>query len=92
MRPELELIQTIEQYLSNQLSAVERASFEDRMQDDPSLQEDVELQEELLDGLENLELKSDVEKSFDKFQFGKTLNLGIGIFLAVAITGAAVFL
>ncbi|NQY10466.1 MAG: hypothetical protein HRT71_13265, partial [Flavobacteriales bacterium] len=90
MRTELELIQTIEQYIGNKLNVTDRVSFESKMQNDSSLLEEVSLQEELLGGLENLELKLDIQKSFNKFQFMQALKWGIAIFIALAIATAAI--
>lgn len=61
MRNELELLATIEKYLTNELSAEEKAAFEKQLSADPQLQESVALQQEIMRGMERVTYKRQIQ-------------------------------
>lgn len=67
MRKELESIKKIEDYLSGQLSADEKAGFEKQLANDPQLREDVMLQRELMRGVERAALQQQVKQAGQQF-------------------------
>ena len=55
MRPELNDIESIERYLSGQMSAEEKAAFETRLAADPGLRENLRLHQDLMKGLDRIQ-------------------------------------
>jgi hypothetical protein len=83
MRNELELIEKIERYLKDQLSAAEKLAFEEQMAKDPALQEEVTLQQEIMTGVERVALRKKVQKASIRFKLGRNIIkwglIGLGI-------------
>ena len=61
MRPELKLIEKIEDFLKGRLSAEEMAAFRKQIAADPELREKVRLQEDVMKGLERASLTQKVK-------------------------------
>ena len=62
MRKELELMETIDNYIKGNLSEVDKIAFEKRINLNPELQKEVELQKQLLKGIERTALKQSAKK------------------------------
>lgn len=93
MRKELELMETIENYITGKLSDAEKSAFEKRMNADPALQKEVQLQQDLLKGIERAGIKQSVKQGAKKYKFNKNLkNWGLTGLAVVAIATGAVFL
>jgi TonB family protein len=90
MRKELELMETIDNYLNGRLSEAERAAFENRMNADPNLKKEVELQKQLLEGMERAGLKQSAKQSMKKYKLGKGLKKWglMGLSVAVIALGS----
>jgi cytochrome c551/c552 len=71
MRPELELIEKIEDFLKGRLSAEEMAAFRMQIAADPELQEKVRLQEDVMKGLERASLTQKVKNAGRSYHYGK---------------------
>ncbi|NQY09707.1 MAG: cytochrome c [Flavobacteriales bacterium] len=84
MRPELNLIEEIESYISGEMLANDRVAFEDRMKSDPELQEEVSFQQDILEGIDDLVLKQSVQSAYKQYQFNNILKWGFGSIVAVA--------
>ncbi|MES2567290.1 MAG: hypothetical protein V4565_10510 [Bacteroidota bacterium] len=69
MRPELELVQKIEQYLLGELPVNEASSFENEMNSNKELYKEVELQKQLMKGVQRSALRQDALKAFEKYSF-----------------------
>lgn len=69
MRPELEKIQYIEQYLENKLPLDEKIAFEQSLQNDPILAQEVELQKELSKRIQRSAIKDQLNEIHQN-QFG----------------------
>jgi hypothetical protein len=74
MRPELELIEKIEDFLKGRLSAEEMAAFRKLMAADPELQEKVRLQQDVMKGLERASLTQKVKYAGRSFHYGKAFR------------------
>ena len=86
MRNELENIELIEKYLRDELSADERASFEEQLKTDANLQKEVELQKDVVKGIERLAMKQTIQKSYKSYKLGKSgLNIGLGAIVLVGV-------
>ncbi|MES2681757.1 MAG: cytochrome c [Bacteroidota bacterium] len=76
----------IDDYLSGDLSAEEKAEFEGRLQNEKELKEEFELQKQVLQGIRDAGMRSEIKKGFRKASFkrqsGKFLA-GLGITLLV---------
>ena len=87
MRNELEIIEKIERYLKDQLSAVEKTAFEEQMAKEPGLAEEVALQREVMQGMERAILKQKVQHAGIRFRRGgnfvKWGSAGLGIILII---------
>lgn len=87
MRKELELIEKIERYLKDQLSATEKSAFEEQMAKDPALQEEVTLQQEVMKGVDRAVLRQKVQKASIRFKRGRNIikwgSIGLGIFVLI---------
>lgn len=85
MRKELESIKLIEDYLSDQLPAGERAAFEAQLANDPQLREELMLQQELMRGVERAALTQQIKQAGKQFirwrHFTRWAGGGLGIVL-----------
>lgn len=91
MRPQLELIEKIEQYLQGKLSPADKASFESQMTADPALQEEVRLQQEIMRGVQRSALRNKVQSARVKYRRGKNfMKWGLGG-LGVVVVAAVAF-
>jgi len=92
MRPELEIIEKIEQYLRGELNAADKTAFEKQMAADPAMREQVNLQQDIMRGIERTFLKQKIVKAGKSFRFGKSLTQwGLGGLSLVVLVGAFLF-
>ncbi len=90
MRKELELIQQIEDYLSDRLSAEEKAAFESRLANDAQLQQEVRLQQEVMQAVARTSLKQQIQQAGKQFiRRRQFTRWGLGG-LAVVVVGAVI--
>ena len=88
MRNELEIIQIIEKYLNDELSASDKIEFEKRINEDPQLKAEVEKQRLIQEGVKNIALKGTIQNAWKRYRLG---NLGaIGGVLALVAIAATV--
>ena len=89
MRPELNEIQYIEQYLKGKLDSTQRLAFEKKLIADSAFKEKVELQQLLMQGIENRAIRNSVAEAYGKAKFKSKLKLGLGVafIVAVIVTG-----
>lgn len=88
MRNELQIIQLIERYLSNELSQEEFDTFTAKLKTSESLRNEVELQKSLLEGIERLGVKQDIQRAKREYfnrRFGSYASILI-IIVAVSFT------
>ncbi len=93
MRKELELMALIDEYLRNELDSNERAAFEERLRTDAQLQEEVALQRELVEGLQRMGIRHQVQQAYRKYHWqrnGWKWGLG-GAILVIALAIAVLF-
>lgn len=92
MRNELKIMDEIESYLSNELSATERSSFENRMLEDADLAEKVNQQKALNQAIKRAALRSQINTvaagGGGGFSFTQIFLGSIGV---VGIIGAAIY-
>jgi hypothetical protein len=89
MRPELELIEKIEQYLNGELSAADKASFESQFATDPDLREAVRLQQDIRSALHRASLTASIHRAKQHFHRSTWLRWGgFGLGFAVILAGA----
>ncbi|MEJ0083216.1 MAG: hypothetical protein WDM78_20215 [Puia sp.] len=74
MRTELELIEKIERYLTDQLSTSEKKQFEEQINADPKLLEEVRLQQEVMKGIGRAALKQEVRNAGIRFGRGRNFT------------------
>jgi len=89
MRPELELIQRIEQYLDGELSAADKAAFESQLPDDAALREALQLQQDIRDGLERASLRSPISRArrnYYRRTWYRWGGSGLGVALVAVLT------
>lgn len=92
MRKELELIETIENYLKGNLSDADKTAFEKKINENPELKKEVELQKQVLKGIERAGLKQSVKQGAKKYKFNKGLkNWGLGGLAIAVIALSSVF-
>ena len=92
MRKELELMETIDNYLKGNLSETDKVAFEKKINDNPELKEEVELQKQVLKGIERTALKKSAKQGFKKYKFNKGLkNWGLGGLAVAVIALSSVF-
>lgn len=92
MRKELELIETIENYLKGNLSETDKVAFEKKINENPELKKEVELQKQVLKGIERAGLKQSAKQGLKKHKFNKGLkNWGLGGLAIVVIALSSVF-
>jgi len=93
MRKELELMETIENYINGKLSAADKAAFEKKMQADPQLQKEVQLQKELMEGITRAAIKQSAQKGLKKYKLNRNLkNWGLTGLTAAVLVAGSVFL
>jgi len=82
----MELAEKIEQYLTGQLSEVDKAGFEAQMAGDIKLSEDVRLQRQTMQGLERIVLKQKIKKARIRYKLYRYLTRwGIPVLLGIVI-------
>ena len=81
MRKELIQIELIENYLMGKLNAKEKAAFESKLKSDKLLEEEVILQQSIVEGLERLGLKQEVQKAKKLHAVNKALKIAALIVL-----------
>ncbi|MFL5764413.1 MAG: hypothetical protein ACJ77K_10775 [Bacteroidia bacterium] len=93
MRNELELMQTIDNYLKGKLSEADKTAFEKKINADPELKKEVELQKQLLKGVERTGLKQSAKQAGKKYKFNRTLrNWGLtGLVIAIVASAIAFY-
>lgn len=84
MRKELEIIQLIEKYLNNELSAQDKIAFEEKLNNNPQLKQEVEKQRLIQEGVQNVALKGTIQKAWKRYRLGNLGSLG-GMLVLVAI-------
>lgn len=90
MRPELEVIERIEQYLRGELSPADKATFETQLAADPALREQMSLQQDVMRGVERAELKQKIATAKGHYITGKNfMRWGLGGLGAIVILVAA---
>jgi hypothetical protein len=92
MRPELEQIERIEQWLDGRLNSSEKATFEQLLAVDKKLQEEVQLQRDLRKGLERIHIKEGIGKAKTRFKTRRTLKWGLGGLAILLIALLVIFL
>lgn len=93
MRKELELMETIENYIKGNLSDLDKTAFENRMNTEPGLKKEVELQKELMKGIERTGLKQSVQQAAKKYKFKKNVkNWGLGGLTVAVIALSSLFI
>jgi hypothetical protein len=93
MRPELELIQQIENYLLNKMSESDRKAFEQKMQSDAALKADVEKQRLLMEGVKRSGVKQQINTARKKYFMKKNIfKWGLGGAGLLAATLVVLFL
>lgn len=91
MNPEITKI--IEQYLAGELSAADKAVFEDRMNKNEELRNEVEFQKSIHKAAKRANLRSEVSSIGKSYHFLKNLKwggLGLGVILAATIGTVAI--
>ena len=92
MRKELELIETIENYLNGKLSEAEKSTFEKQINSSPELQQQVEAQKQLQAGLDRVGMKQQTTKAFKKYKYAKHFkNWGLGLIVVLAASALVYF-
>ena len=90
MRNELEIIETIERYLQNQLSPTERTAFEQRLAQSPQLQEELALQQEIMKGIDRASLRQKVKQAASHYKLRRNLGRWGSAGLIIAVTILAI--
>lgn len=91
MRPELEIIEQIEKYLTNQLSAKEREDFEAKIKQDTNLAVKVKVQYDALQGINRLAAKESISKAGKKYKNFRMMRfIGIAL-LIIGVSGYVAF-
>ncbi len=94
MRPELEFIARIEEYLNHTMSSEDRKVFEQRLATDKKLQQEVQLQRELMEGIQSHGLRQHIRLAKKNYLFRKkAIKLGIiGVVIVAASAIAGFFI
>lgn len=85
MRNELEHIERIEKYLRGELSAQEKASFEEQLRTDVNLQKEVELQKDVVKGIERLGVRNSIQIATRRYD-NRRRGFFLGLFIVVLIS------
>jgi mono/diheme cytochrome c family protein len=94
MRPELENIQRIEQYLDNTLTPADRAAFEAQLTTDPNLREELRLQQDLRSGLRRIDRLDAIRKAkrhYNQTTWLRRGGLGLGVLIIAAALTVLIF-
>ncbi|MCC6371665.1 MAG: cytochrome c, partial [Bacteroidia bacterium] len=75
----------IDQYLHNQLNASDKKAFETELSANENLRKEVELQREIMKGIEQLGMRTEIKQSIKKTKFKKLVRN-----IALATTGLAI--
>lgn len=90
MRPELNEIEYIEQYLLNELNADQKLEFEKELLKNTDFKKKVELQKSLVEGVKNASLRKSIARSFSKAKLKKKLKWGaLGILVISAVVAGS---
>lgn len=84
-----EITKLIEQYLAGELSAEDKAVFEDRLAKNEKLQEEVEFQRTIHEAAKRSAFRQEVVKASKSFHFGQNLKwggLGLGIIAVLSLS------
>jgi hypothetical protein len=88
MRNELEIIEKIERYLAGELSAEEKAAFDQQLANDPELREDVRVQQDIMNGIARAGWRDRIRLARRRYFWRRQLlrgGLGIGIVVVVTV-------
>lgn len=97
MRPELEKIKYIEDYLSGNLTSQEKADFETKMNQDAEFAREVEMQRILIERVKIVAIKQEIQAAHQRFKHNTWFTprnkwlLGGGIILSVALIAFITF-
>jgi len=81
----------IDQYLHNQLNASDKKAFETELSTNENLRKEVELQREIMKGIEQLGMRTEIKQSIKKTKFKKLVrNIGLAT-TGLAIVAGAVY-
>jgi len=75
----------IDKYLSNELSATERKSFEEELETNEELKKQFEVQKEIMKGIQQQGLRTDIIKAVKKVKLNKLIKTAVVLTLTVAI-------
>lgn len=81
MRPELKVIEQIEQYILNQMNADERTQFEQELSASSELKQQLHIQQQLTIGIQLIGLKRSTQNAYKKYQLTKWLKRGLLILM-----------
>jgi|GEM_PF-1473333 len=82
----------IDKYILNQLPESEKNEFETELSKNKSLQAEVEAQREILKGIEQLGMRTEVKNSIKKTKVGKLVKNTLSVSIAIALVAAAIYL
>lgn len=92
MRKELDLIEKIELYLSDELDPVQKQEFETQLSEDPQLQEEVNLQKDLMGGFERIGMKDEISTGLKKYNRSLKIKQLIAVGLITSAIGTGIWL
>jgi hypothetical protein len=84
-----EITKLIEQYLTGELSAEDKAAFEDRLAKNEKLQEEVEFQRTIHEAAKRSAIRQEVVNASKSFHFGQNMKwggLGLGIIAVLSLS------
>lgn len=87
MRKELIEIEAIENYLTGKMNPKEKANFDDKINNDPSLKSKVEAQEQVMNAIEKMALKKSVKESYQSYKMKVLLTKVILVITSLAMAG-----
>lgn len=82
----------IEQYLRGEMSETERINFEEELKNNPYLKQEFDIQKNILDSLNKIGIKNDIQRSFLKQKLKLKLVKSSIITFTILVIGALVFL